>query len=418
MTGMTLKHDGRYYLFYGAMVDRVQRIGVAVSDDLMKWKKVDHPILEAAGPYYEADPSQSINYETAWRDPYVFYQADDDCFYAFICARAADWSSDVGGGCIAVARSQNLLDWELLPPAYISESATCLEVPEYFEMDSRHYLMYTTSYHFGTPYPVYNPNQSGGTFYLESDQVLAGYSAPPYDNTLSASAPPILSCYVGRSILDPHNARRRYYYYHNITPPHDGEFLSGSFSAIKYLEADDSGRIYLKYAPLLEPNTAHDDTVKTPLTKAKAIYLADYDIEDGIFELTANVPYAGLCFHVNYNSENNLEGLAVWLSPESIEGNELWVMLGSMTVWSGPNGERVSLGGPLALGRLENISTRNRHMRIVSRGTFIDVYIDDQLHISHALPSNSRQSTSTAGAFYVGVPKNNAVENLTIRIFT
>ena len=37
MTGVTLEHDGRYYLFYGAMVERVQRIGLAVSDDLLHW---------------------------------------------------------------------------------------------------------------------------------------------------------------------------------------------------------------------------------------------------------------------------------------------------------------------------------------------------------------------------------------------
>ncbi len=196
MTGMTLTHDGRYYLIYGAMVDRVQRIGLAVSDDLITWEKVGHaPVLEPGGPWYETDPARAINYETAWRDPYVFFHAPENAYFAFLCARAAG-SPDTGGGCIAVARSETLSDWTLLPPAYVSDALTCLEVPEYFSLKGRHYLTYTTSYHFGTPYPVPDPCQATGTFYLVSDNVLSGYHMPEHANTLTASLPNSVANYV------------------------------------------------------------------------------------------------------------------------------------------------------------------------------------------------------------------------------
>lgn len=417
MTGMTIKHAGQFYMFYGAMVDRVQRIGVAVSDDLIHWSKSDYPILEAAAPYYETNPSHAINYETAWRDPYIFFNEEDNYFYAFICARAAYWETDVGGGCIAVAQSENLLDWKLLPPAFISESITCLEVPEHFLLNGKHYLTYTTNYHFGTPYPVHNIYQSGGTFYLESDNLLTGYSKPAINNTLMASAPPALSSYVGRSINDSNAPNRRYYYYHNIIPPNDGENLCGSLSAIKYLNTNGKGGIYLSYAPLLETHTQQLSTIDKPLSRENSLYLVDENISDGIYEITVNVAYAGLCFRVRRNNEENLEGLAVWLSPESQEGKELWVVLGSSVAWAGPNGERMSLGGPLALSRLENTTPTNRHLRIVLHGSCVDVYVDNQLCISHTLSTKKTPPTYQVGAFYVGFPKEAAAESLKIQIF-
>ena len=53
-TGSVIEHDGRWYMLYTgvnrAEQGSVQRIGFAISDDLVHWSK--HP----AGPLLEADP--------------------------------------------------------------------------------------------------------------------------------------------------------------------------------------------------------------------------------------------------------------------------------------------------------------------------------------------------------------------------
>jgi beta-fructofuranosidase len=408
MTGMTIKYDGRYYLVYGAMVNRVQRIGLAVSDDLIAWEKVGRdPVLEPAGPWYETDPVQAVNYETAWRDPYVFYHAPEDCFYAFLCARVAD-SGDVGGGCIAVARTADLHDWTLLPPAYVSDVLTCLEVPEYFEINGRHYLTYTTSYHFGTPYPVQDVFQATGTFYLISDRMLDGYTDPGMGDVLNGSLPNSVASYVGRSIPDTDHPSRRWYYYHHVFPPLPGESLYGSLSAPKHLEAGADERLRMVYAPeVLEGFVEKAGAVTDPLGPDRLMVLLGDDAPDGIFEAAVEVPYAGVCFRVRPQREDMLEGLAVWLAPRQDEISPLTVMLGTVHFSDGPWGERPALGSPAAARTLEDSSGPQYHLRVVCRGPFVDVYVDDVLCLTHTYPAGT--PCGGAGVFYAGVPKESPV---------
>lgn len=410
MTGMTLAHDGRYYLIYGAMVDRVQRIGLAVSGDLISWEKIGcAPVLEPAGPWYETDPTRAINYETAWRDPYVFYHPLEHSHYAFICARAAG-SQDVGGGCIAVARSENLLDWTLLPPAYVSETLTCLEVPEYFSLNGRHYLTYTTSYHFGTPYPVHDPFQATGTFYLMSDHMLSGYHLPDHPNTLSTSLPDAITSYVGRSIPDLTHAGRRWYYYQHVYPPQPGESLAGSLSAPKYLQASEGGRLRVRYAAdALEPFAEQAESADAPLNTNTLLNLLHHNAPDGVFEAVVNAPYAGVCFRVGLQREELPEGLAVWLAPERQGKSPLFVILGTIHLADGPQGMRPTFGSPVALRALGMPETSDYHLRVVCRGLCVDIYVDDVLYLSHTYSSAAMPKAHGAGVFYAGTPKNSPV---------
>ncbi len=415
MTGMTLAHAGRFYTFYGAMVDQVQRIGVAVSDDLLTWEKVgDAPVLEAQGRWYETEPQQALNYETAWRDPYVFYHAPESCFYAFICARVVD-GGDTGGGCIAVARSENLVDWALMPPAYVSDSMTCLEVPEYFQLDGRHYLTFTTSYHFGTPYPVAHAYQSTGTFYLVSDTMLDGYHASGGPQALNASLPDAMSSYVGRSIPHAADSATRLYYYHNVYPPRLGESWHGSLSMPKLLQAAPDGRLMLNYAAdLAERMVAHVATVEAPLATDRALNLVAADLPDGMFEADVTTPYAGICFRAGTRRAGNVEGLAVWLAPARKGSARWYVMLGTVHFTGGPQGARPALGIPSALRELERGIGRHAppqvHLRVICRGPFVDVYVDDVLYLSHTYaPEDAVQDAGGAGVFYAGAPKKRAV---------
>ncbi len=425
MTGMALAHEGRTYMFYGAMVDRVQRIGLVVSDDLITWEKASSdPVLEPGGAWYQTDPTETINYETAWRDPYVFYHAPESCFYAFICARVVG-GGDVGGGCVAVARSETLLDWTLLPPAYVSDSLTCLEVPEYFSLHGRHYLTYTTSYHFGTPYPVHDPYQATGTFYLVSDDMLRSYHAPDHDNALNASLPNSVASYVGRSIPTAEPSRR-IFYYQNVWPPQPGQSLYGSLSAPKLLSADSDGRLQLRYAPFaLEPHTEKVVELAQPVGLAVLLAVAHDNAPDGIFDAVVTAPYAGICFRMGPGREGLYEGLAVWIAPDHSSpqrvGARQRVLLGTVHFSDGPWGQRPALGSPAALRDLDGtgmLFPASISLRVVCRGTFVDVYVNDELRLSHTYAPDAMPQGNGVGAFYAGRPKQDAVTHISVRRLT
>ena len=55
-TGAALYNDGRYYLFYGAAPDHVDRVVVATSTDLVRWQRcAANPIAVPDPRWYEHD---------------------------------------------------------------------------------------------------------------------------------------------------------------------------------------------------------------------------------------------------------------------------------------------------------------------------------------------------------------------------
>jgi beta-fructofuranosidase len=71
-TGSTIAVDGRWYMFYTGISTReagaVQRIGLATSDDLLRWEK-QGMVLEADPRWYERRGPGAP--DEAWRDPWV-----------------------------------------------------------------------------------------------------------------------------------------------------------------------------------------------------------------------------------------------------------------------------------------------------------------------------------------------------------
>ena len=132
--------DGKFYLLYtgrstsdtgeGGVKYAVDRLGLAVSDDLITWNKhPSNPVLEADPEYYEADHRDSPDYNhVAWRDPGLYYDRKSGWMYAFICARV-NWGPGTQRGCVGVARSRDMVKWECLPPVYHPKKGICIEIP-------------------------------------------------------------------------------------------------------------------------------------------------------------------------------------------------------------------------------------------------------------------------------------------------
>ena len=149
-TGSVIKHNGRYWMAYAATdrIDssdaapwRVQRGGMAVSDDLVAWEKLpENPVTQADGTYYESTPGGQRDLVN-WRDPFLF--DNGEAVYQFICARRTD-GDPATRGAVAVARSTDMRNWELLPPLEHDRVADEMEVPQIYPIDGRWYLVFCT----------------------------------------------------------------------------------------------------------------------------------------------------------------------------------------------------------------------------------------------------------------------------------
>jgi beta-fructofuranosidase len=147
-TGSIVSHEGAWWCFYTGTRrgedGRVQRVGAALSDDLLRWRKHPaNPLIELDRGRYETLDTQEW-FEQAWRDPWVMRM--DRVFHAFITARAAAGAADARG-VVAHARSEDLERWEMGDPIAIEPAGQFghLEVPQVVALGSRWYLLFSTA---------------------------------------------------------------------------------------------------------------------------------------------------------------------------------------------------------------------------------------------------------------------------------
>lgn len=141
-----LDDDGRCWLFYTGLSHaeggRVQRIGAAVSDDLVSWTRVgNRPLLVSDARWYETDEQREW-VDVTWRDPFVVRDPGGDGWHMLLTARAATGASG-GRGVIGHARSSDLLRWEVLPPMSEPVGFAWLEVPQVHVIDGRPVLVFS-----------------------------------------------------------------------------------------------------------------------------------------------------------------------------------------------------------------------------------------------------------------------------------
>ena len=165
-TGSTLRGpDGTWHLFYTG-IDRVgdariQRLGHAVSRDLMVWDRV------SAGPVLTADPrwyqTFDVDGNEPFRDPWVF--AEGDHWRMLVTAHTADGPVDQRGA-IATAVSPDLETWTLEPPVVAHVGLRQLEVPQVAQVDGAFVLAYCLT---GTDVHAPGLPQTTGTWTAPAD---------------------------------------------------------------------------------------------------------------------------------------------------------------------------------------------------------------------------------------------------------
>lgn len=138
-TGSIVKHGDIWRMFYTGIDSVVggsrQRIGHAVSDDLVHWKRVSSdPIVVADGRWYSTFERDGVE---NFRDPWVFLHTDGR-WHMLITA-----TDRYGHGCVGHAVSDNLLTWSVEAPLASKTGFAQLEVLQVARIGGSHVLFFS-----------------------------------------------------------------------------------------------------------------------------------------------------------------------------------------------------------------------------------------------------------------------------------
>lgn len=213
-TGHVFEDDeGRYCMAYTGRIDPQEDIGLAVSDDLLNWRK---PFKAPVCPQHREPPYEDSRSERgdrpAWRDPFVV-RDPDGCRYAYLTART-DRGASSGRGCVARARIDEPDQWTTLKPVAATGDYPVMEVPEVFEFGQRWWLTFNTHSEWGRRLDTTSRRRAAGTFYLSAPQIDGPWEGPA-DNMLIGSGEGRRDAVVARSI----EYRGERLVYHHYTGP-------------------------------------------------------------------------------------------------------------------------------------------------------------------------------------------------------
>jgi beta-fructofuranosidase len=177
-TGSVIEKDSRFYMLYTGRnrdAPHVQKIGLAISDDLYRWEKHrGNPVSSADPRWY--DTLSIGRYPTEdWRDPYLYYNADDRTYYALITARDVATVPPYGG-CVALATSPDLVNWECRPPLCAPGFYKEMECPQIVRNPLGSFLLFST--HAFNYSPVWAAQCGGtqtGAHVFAADEFLRDY---------------------------------------------------------------------------------------------------------------------------------------------------------------------------------------------------------------------------------------------------
>lgn len=134
-TGSVLCADGVYHLFYCTFKQNPKRetIKHAVSRDLQSWETLEPESFTADGEIYEL---------TDWRDPFVFWNAEEQKWWMLVAAK--ENGKTARRGCVGLCVSDDLHRWAYRRPFYAPHLHTSAhECPDLFEMGGWYYLIYS-----------------------------------------------------------------------------------------------------------------------------------------------------------------------------------------------------------------------------------------------------------------------------------
>jgi beta-fructofuranosidase len=134
--------EGGWRMFYTGLArverGRIQRIGLAVSDDLITWRKVRGGFpLEIDGRFYESGLDEGRHW-VSFRDPF-FCQVDGQRW--LLAAARVKGGPVIRRGCVALAREDGPDRFTFRPPLHWPRLYDDIEVPNLVHLGERFYLI-------------------------------------------------------------------------------------------------------------------------------------------------------------------------------------------------------------------------------------------------------------------------------------
>lgn len=159
---VVMDSDGVYHLFYTGHNDMYGDSGKdrecvmhATSTDRENWTKIPEDTFYSEENYSSDD----------FRDPFVFWNEEEQCYWLLIAAR-----EEAQGGVVARYVSEDLKNWTICEPLYAPHEQYMLECPDLFKMGDYYYLTY--SWDCVTYYAM--SESMNGPFEAPQDNVLDG----------------------------------------------------------------------------------------------------------------------------------------------------------------------------------------------------------------------------------------------------
>ena len=182
-TGSVIYADEKYHIFYtGYHIDSQfpQTICHAVSDDCITFAKdTKSPLIVPDTRYYE---------NIDWRDPYIFYNEEEECYWMLIAARKNEGPSN-RRGVVVLYTSRDLENFEHQGVLYEPWHTNCPECPEMYKMGDYWYLAYSRF------------SERAQTIYRISKSPYGPWRTPKYDGIDNRRF------YAAKSLLDSQGRR-------------------------------------------------------------------------------------------------------------------------------------------------------------------------------------------------------------------
>lgn len=135
-TGSVIKVDGLYHMFFCTFRRDPERnfINHATSKDLITWTEIEEDAFRSDDEIYAP---------IHWRDPFVFWNAEEKCWWMILAAQKS--GPTTRQGCVGLCKSGDLKTWRYCEPLYAPMNAQCaFECPDLFHWGDWYYLVYSS----------------------------------------------------------------------------------------------------------------------------------------------------------------------------------------------------------------------------------------------------------------------------------
>ena len=145
--------DGLYHVFYTAYNEDFKLRGKTIQSVMQATGKNLGKFGDSKRLFCLSQMENSMKSLTG-ETLLIFWNDEDQCYYMLLASRVTN-RGDLRGGCIALCKSEDLINWTYEKPFYDPKMYITMECPELFKMGEYWYLVFSTfSDQFTTHYRI------------------------------------------------------------------------------------------------------------------------------------------------------------------------------------------------------------------------------------------------------------------------